>query len=236
MATAYVLIDFENVQPKELGAFGGGGFKVMVFVGQAQPSIPVGLATALQELGHAGSYVHIEGRGPNALDMHIAYYIGALAASEPGASFHIISRDRDYDPLIRHLQTRKIECTRWKSVAEINAAHVAMPVRAQTPRAATKEAAPKTVRKAAAKAPAKSAAKDVARTAPKSALDRVDEVISNLSKRHRARPATTKALASTVKSLYRDDITDQQVAAIVETLTLRGVIKIDGDKVKYQLM
>ena len=162
MATAYVLIDFENVQPKELGAFGGGGFKVMVFVGPAQPSVPVGLASALQALGHAGSYIHIEGRGPNALDMHIAYYIGRLAVTDPGAVFHIISRDRDYDPLILHLKTQDIECTRWKSVAEINAAQAPapLPARAHAPKPAHKPAP-----KAAAKA--KAAVETAAKPAPK---------------------------------------------------------------------
>ncbi len=225
MATAYVLIDFENVQPKELGAFGGGGFKVMVFVGPAQPSVPVGLASALQALGHAGSYVHIHGRGPNALDMHIAYYIGRLTVTDPGAVFHIISRDRDYDPLILHLKTQDIECTRWKSVAEINAA--------QAPKPAAKPA-PKAAAKAAAKPAAKPTPKTVAKTVRKAAPSRVDGVIQNLEKRARARPATVKALASTIKSLYRD-IADNDVAAVVEELKLRGVVAIEGDKVTYQL-
>lgn len=238
MATAYVLIDFENVQPKELGAFGGGGYKVMVFVGQGQSSVPVGLATALQGLGDAGSYVQIEGRGPNALDMHIAYYIGKLTATDPGATFHIISRDRDYDPLIRHLQTRHIECTRWKSIAEINAARLPAPASASThaPKAAPKA----TSRAAPAKAQSKAAPKASPKPAPKAAAtkavsERVTEVIRNLEKRERARPSTAAALASTIKSLYRGGIAEKDVAAIIEELKSRGTVTIDGDKVRYQL-
>jgi hypothetical protein len=234
MATAYVLIDFENVQPKELGAFGDGGFKVMVFVGQAQPTIPVGLASALQALGHAGSYIHIEGRGPNALDMHIAYYIGRLAATDPGAAFHIISRDRDYDPLIRHLQAQQIQCTRWKSIAEISAARAPAPAPAPV-RAAAPHRTPKAA-KPAAKTGAKPAARPArtaARPAPKAAPNRVDGVIQNLEKRARARPATAKALASTIRSLYRDGITERDVSLIIEELKLRGVVAIEGDKVTY---
>jgi len=232
--TAYVLIDFENVQPKELGAFGGGGYKVMVFVGQGQASIPVGLASALQELGGAGSYIQIEGRGPNALDMHIAYYIGRIAATDPGAVFHVISRDRDYDPLIRHLKVRHIECTRWKSIAEINAARLPAP-RAPTPKAAPKPAAKAAPAKSASKAAPKAAAKPAPKAAAKAPSSRVDEVIRNLEKRANARPSTLKALASTIKSHFRPDITDKEVATLVEELKLRGVVVIDGDKVKYQL-
>ncbi len=246
LATSYVLIDFENVQPKELGAFGGGEFKVMVFIGPAQPTVPVGLASALQALGHAGSYVHIEGRGPNALDMHIAYYIGRLAVEDPGAVFHIISRDRDYDPLIRHLQTRQIECTRWKSVAEISAARVPVPVPA--PRAHAPKAAPKPAPKAAATPGAKAAPKAASRpvskvarkavpkVAAKAASNRVDDVIRNLEKRVHARPATAKALVSTVRSHFRGTgITDAEVDAIVDELKKRGLITVKEDKVTYQL-
>lgn len=236
--TAYVLIDFENVQPKELGAFGGGAYKVMVFVGQGQSSVPVGLATALQGLGDAGAYVQIEGRGPNALDMHIAYYIGKLTSTDPGATFHIISRDRDYDPLIRHLQTRHIECTRWKSIADINAARLPPPARPSThpPRVAPKAASKSTPAKAQAKVTPKAPPKPAAKVATtKAASERVNEVIRNLEKRERARPSTAAALASTIKSLYRGGIAEKDVAAIIEELRSRGAVTIEGDKVRYQL-
>jgi PIN domain len=237
LATAYVLIDFENVQPKELGAFGGGGYKVMVFVGQRQRSVPLGLASAVQELGHAGSYIQIEGCGRNALDMHIAYYIGRIAATDPGALFHVISRDHDYDPLIRHLKTRHIECTRWKSIAEISAARLPAlaAARAQSPKAVHKPAARAAPARPASKGAPKTTAKTVPKAAAKATSSRVSEVIRNLEKRAPALPSTAKALASTVKSLYRDAITDKEVATIVEELKLRGVVMIDGDKVSYQL-
>ena len=41
--------------------------------------------------------------GKNALDFHIAYYLGQLALKEPDAFFHIVSKDTGFDPLIQHL-------------------------------------------------------------------------------------------------------------------------------------
>ena len=41
MKTNYVLIDFENVQPKNLEALKGHGFKVIVFVGSKQTKVPL---------------------------------------------------------------------------------------------------------------------------------------------------------------------------------------------------
>jgi hypothetical protein len=121
MKTNYVLIDYENVQPSQVGVLKGNDFKVMVFVGANQTKIPFELAAALQALGPAADYVKIAGNGPNALDFHIAYYIGKLAAADPQAYFHIISKDTGFDPLIRHLKANKILVVREKSLAEMTA-------------------------------------------------------------------------------------------------------------------
>ena len=80
MKTNYILIDYENVQPKSLAVLKGHDFKVIVFVGANQTKIPIDLAKAMQALGSSGEYIIISGNGPNALDFHIAYYIGELAA------------------------------------------------------------------------------------------------------------------------------------------------------------
>ena len=119
MKTNYVLIDFENVQPQNLELLKNHEFRVMVFVGEHQKNIPLQLAEALQKLGEKGSYIRINGNGKNALDFHIAFYIGQLAEKDPSAFFHIISRDTGFDPLIRHLKNKKIWALREKDLAEI---------------------------------------------------------------------------------------------------------------------
>jgi hypothetical protein len=115
----YVLIDYENVQPKNLAILNGHAFKVIVFVGANQVRIPFELASALQALGSNAEYVKIDGIGPNALDFHIAFYIGQIAERDTDAYFHIISKDTGFDPLIKHLKARKIFAQRVKDLAEI---------------------------------------------------------------------------------------------------------------------
>lgn len=61
----------------------------------------------------------IGGNGPNALDFHIAFYIGRLAEKDPDAYFHIVSKDSGFDPLIKHLKERNIFAQREKDLAEI---------------------------------------------------------------------------------------------------------------------
>ncbi len=119
LKTNYVLIDFENVQPKNLSLLEGHPFKVMVFVGANQTKVPFEVATAMQNLGSSAQYIKIDGNGPNALDFHIAYYIGSVSALDKDCFFHIISKDSGFDPLIKHLKSKKILANRVKDVSEI---------------------------------------------------------------------------------------------------------------------
>jgi len=119
LRTNFVLIDFESVQPESLDALAHEHFKVMVFVGANQAKVPYAVASALQRMGSKAEYVKITGNGPNALDFHIAFYIGQLAVAEPTAYFHIISKDTGFDPLIQHLKGRKIFAARSIDVSDI---------------------------------------------------------------------------------------------------------------------
>jgi hypothetical protein len=119
MRTNFVLIDYENVQPASLAALEKEHFRIFVFVGASQAKVNFDIAASLQRLGSSATYVKISGNGSNALDFHIAYYIGQLAAADPTAYFHIISKDTGFDPLIAHLKTRKIFACRSKDVADM---------------------------------------------------------------------------------------------------------------------
>jgi len=114
-----VLIDFENVQPKNLEVLSNHPFKVFVFVGASQAKLSYDLAAAMQQLGENAKYVKIGGNGNNALDFHLAFYVGELSTKEPNAYFHIISKDTGFDPLIKHLKARKIRIQRERDLAEI---------------------------------------------------------------------------------------------------------------------
>lgn len=130
MRTNYVLIDYENVQPAALAALEKEHFKILVFVGASQTKVNYEVADTLQRLGAQASYVKISGNGSNALDFHIAYYIGQLAASDRDSFFHIISKDTGFDPLIAHLKTKKIYACRSRDISDmpiVRAAHSKSP-------------------------------------------------------------------------------------------------------------
>lgn len=196
MKPEFVLIDFENVQPKNLGAFGRKGVKVKIFLGSNQVKIPVAIAQAMQTLGPDAEYIQIEGNGSNALDFHIAYYIGCLAAEYPTASFHIVSKDTGFDPLIRHLNAKGIACRRTKALSE--AAVVKIP-----------NAEPNG--------------------------QKVEAVIDNLAKRKAAKPRTIKTLRSTIKALFVDQLSDEEVDDLIGELAKIGAVKVSDGKVQYEL-
>jgi hypothetical protein len=119
MRTNYVLIDFENLQPELLEALNLEHFRVVVFVGANQTKVTVNFASQLQPLGTRAQYLQIAGNGRNALDFHIAFYLGELLAKDPTAVFHVIAVDGGYDPLLQHLKDRKVFARKYKSIADI---------------------------------------------------------------------------------------------------------------------
>jgi hypothetical protein len=117
--TKFLLIDFENVQPCDLGTLRGKAIKIKIFVGANQKSIPLELARELHAFGPEAEYIRIQGNGRNALDFHIAFQMGCLSEQFPHASFVILSKDTGFDPLILHLTERKIACQRVTSLNEV---------------------------------------------------------------------------------------------------------------------
>lgn len=119
MRVNFVLIDLENVKLEFIEKLKHEHFRVILFVGANLKKLSFPIVNAIQSLGSNGSYIQISSHGPNALDFHISYYIGKLSAANRDAYFHIISKDKGFDPLIKHLKDQKIFCSRWESVLEI---------------------------------------------------------------------------------------------------------------------
>ena len=121
MRNNYVLIDFENVVPDNLELLDQDWIKVLLFVGKNQTKLPFALVKAVQKLGARAQYIEMMGTGHNALDFHIAFYIGRISATDKDAYFHIVSNDQGFDPLIAHLKQEHIFADRVTKIEEIPA-------------------------------------------------------------------------------------------------------------------
>ena len=120
MRKNYLFIDYENVQPDSIAGVEKGNFYILVFLGSNQSKLNTNLVRSLQPLGSRVEYVMMSGTGKNALDFHIAYYLGERAAIEPDAYFHIVSKDAGFDPLIQHLKDRNVLASRSSCINEVS--------------------------------------------------------------------------------------------------------------------
>jgi hypothetical protein len=120
----YILIDYENVQPKNLEILARHPFHVFVFFGENQTKVSRDFMKSMLLLQDKAEIVEISGSGNNALDFHIAYYLGQLAAKAPDAQFHVISKDKGFDPLLKHLKSKGIQVRRETDLAEIPALRI----------------------------------------------------------------------------------------------------------------
>lgn len=228
----FVLSDFENVQFKEIGTLKPGECRIKLFIGQSQTKLSVELVEALQPFGAEAEIIRISGNGPNALDFHIAFYLGRLAAEFPGSHFSIISRDTGFDPLITHLASQGIGCVRLARVPAA-ATPVTAPAERQAAVATKAASAPK---KAAAKkvvvaVQSAGQAKPVATPAQANTKTRAAEVLRRLA--GMSKPTKVTTLQSSIKSFFKPALNDKQVASVVQSLADSRKIVIDGTKVIY---
>jgi hypothetical protein len=57
--------------------------------------------------------------GKNSLDFALAYYIGRAVAADPTGYFHIVSKDKGFDPLVEHLRSKHIRIRRHNDFAAL---------------------------------------------------------------------------------------------------------------------
>jgi len=216
LKTNYVLIDFENVQVKSLALLKGEHFRVKVFLGPTNTKLPLELVLAMQRLGDHAEYIVLEAHGRNALDFHIAYYLGVLAASDPAGFFHVISKDTGFDPLLQHLKTKRVMSCRSASIEE-------MPCFPPVPAKVT---------------PSNGQVIKTNPTQPE-VTDEIDDMITvavdDLVKRKASKPRTSKTLRSTIHSKLGKNVPSIVVDTVYDALVTRGYVKVDGEKVTYAL-
>jgi PIN domain len=115
-----LLVDYENVQNLDLSVVQEQDIEIRIFIGQTQHKIPVELVQATQRLGQRVEWIKIEGTGSNALDFHIAFYLGQFSKDNDRNSFLILSKDKEFDPLIKYIKKNKINCRRIQSLLDLS--------------------------------------------------------------------------------------------------------------------
>jgi hypothetical protein len=211
----HVFVDYENVQALDLSVFRGKGVTFTLLVGPHKKKLDVELVEMLFTHAASVEFVRLDSSGKNALDFILAYYVGRAVAADPEGFFHIISKDKGYDPMIKHLQSRHLRVRRHDdfSTLTFSGAGLKAPVALK---AATALAVPKTTTTAAD--------------------DLMIEVVAHLRKQVKNRPKKRKSLVSHLTTFHGKRRSATEVEALIAGLTNLGHITIDGkDAVTYSL-
>jgi len=217
----HVFVDFENVQEIDLTPFIGKAVEVTLLLGKTQKRLEVSLVQEF--LKHPGEVKLIEmtTAGKNALDLALAYHLGMAAIRDPAGCFHIISRDKDYDPLVAHLKSAGTKAFRHDKFSVQAILGTAKP-------ASGPEAKP------AGSVPIRRVMASPARLA--GAIDKVAVMADRLRKNVTTRPKQEKKLLTHVKAQFQGKLQDGEAEKIVESLVARRAISIDPKgKVTYHL-
>lgn len=158
MKEQHLLVDFENVQPgmEDLLKIAPKLTDVWLFHGPNQTKRAEQLKAAHERV----TLVPHSGKGKNALDFHLSFYLGYLAAKHPEAQLLVVANDKGYDSMLGHAKLLKFRATRAGFKAKVvpaakKAAAKKVPAKKAAPAAKAVAPAKKPVAK---KAPAKKAA------------------------------------------------------------------------------
>jgi hypothetical protein len=252
MNKTYVLLDFENAQNHDLGVLREGDCRVFLFYGPHQNKFPVTFTKALLPLGERVELIQIDQQAKEALDFHIAFYLGRLVRDDPHAKFLIVSADKGFEPLVRHTRGLGYDIEQIpvvghpQGVKSNSAAAVSTPRANGAPETPT---APITVPKVAKKAtsgasnpPAASttAAKKLAPATSKAKRTKLDaddraKLVENLQKVSTKRPQKRATLIRHIVTLFGNTITDQVAEKLVKQLEAEGQLAFEQSKVVYRL-
>jgi hypothetical protein len=97
-----IFVDFENIQKIDPGLTDP-KTKIVIMVGLNQDNKAFEFAKNLFNSISSIELIKVNGQGPNALDIFIAFYIGRYFDSIKESEIIIYSNDTDYDQLIKHL-------------------------------------------------------------------------------------------------------------------------------------
>ena len=117
----YIYIDYENVKEKDLSRIEGRSAVVHLVLGARQPDPAPELHHQIQRLAEKAELIRTPIAAKNSLDFVLACEVGMQAARDPGGYFHIVSNDKGFDVLIKHLRKKKILASRCSALREVPA-------------------------------------------------------------------------------------------------------------------
>lgn len=115
----YIFVDFENVQDVDLELIEGRPVHVTLLIGSKQTKLPTELSMQIHNFSGQLQPVQLDASGRNALDLTLSSYLGRTLERAPGAQYAIVSRDKDFDPMIGHWRSLGVDLVRVPAFAAV---------------------------------------------------------------------------------------------------------------------
>jgi hypothetical protein len=252
MNFTYILIDYENVKPAaaDLELIRGAKYQVRIFHGPHQNKFDADSVKALLSLQGKVKLLQSERSGKNALDFHIAFYLGRLipelperlvSATEKPARFIIVSKDSGFDVLLSHVRDLGYDAARVISVREALSDETSDVAAPSDSAASTKPA--KAVKQksgpVAQKIPAPKA--ELPKTKPNPPAPQPQEaspwsrVIEHLRNHPANRPSSIKTLERHLTTLLGKETSQEVVKDLMARLQREGVVVATGKRIEYKI-
>jgi hypothetical protein len=233
MAESVLLVDYENIGKIDLGAIPD-GVRVPFFFGASQRTVPTEFLKAALRLGERFVPIDIEGQGKNALDFHIAFYLGEYLVRAPNTACVILSKDKGFDPLVRHLIRRGFAVRRANSMAEALSSRGGPAAAARAPSAARPGSRRESTRREGAaregasrqSAPPESAQRDGS-TLREGAL----QLLAGTQKARR--PRRRKGLIAVLYSHFSKKVPESDLQGLVDELIADGRLSDSNGAITY---
>jgi len=209
--TNHVLVHYENVCDIDTTILDNKNAMLVLLVGAGRTTLNLSLVEKL--LLHAASVqlVRLASKGKNALDFTLAYYLGCCATAHPNGFFHIISKDKGFDPLVEHLQGQHIRVRRHDDFATLNFSPRPKP---STGELAVRPPNPTPHPTPEAKVPSDGMPSE--------------QVLAYLRKTPSNRPKTRKKLLSYVVTHLGNATSETEAESVIEDLCQGGHVVIDA--------
>lgn len=251
----HILVDYENTQQLDLPKVSGEPVRLVIFLGHSQKDrIPYSTVTQLLTMAPQVELVAAAGSGRNALDFMVAFHAGRIIERNPNAVIHILSKDKGFDPLIRHLNDSGRTANRYDNFSAIPVAGIQKAIRTNPERkmpektpSASPSATNRTSRSRQKISPdatakhSKPALRENHEAPPSDAIpaddSRIQRTIDWLTRlQPQSRPRKTKTLGSAIRSIFNGKPSMEEIQSILTALTRSGRIRVDEKQsVSYNL-
>jgi hypothetical protein len=224
-----LIVDFENVQQVDLSLIDD-SYRIVIFVGQSQKSVPFSLVTAAQNLGNQVEWQKISGEGRNALDFFIAWYLGRVFEQPHRPECYVLSKDKGFDPLLRHLNAAGLKCKRVDNLSQLEH-RPTVERRAQPEHRPAVERRPQPEHRPSAERRSGGERRGQPASRPDLNYKRVIEVLGKSEKR--SRPRKRKTLAQCISAMFQKKLPQDEINALIDVLLVDQMITEDNNSFTY---